>query len=351
MKNLISIIIPMYNTEKYLSKCLDSIINQTYRNLQIICVNDGSSDNSLTIAQSYARKDSRLIVIDQTNQGVSRARNVGLSKATGDYIMFVDSDDWLDSDCCCIALKLALKKDYDVVFWPYNKIFSNRVEKQFIYNQDKEFENRSAVSKGVFKDLLGPSDADLNRPYVLDSKGTVHCKLYKSSLLKNPEIRFVDIKKIGTSEDLLFNLKVFNKVKSAYFLNTPLYNYLKTNEESITTGYKPDLLQQWNVLHKYIVNTVDLDSLGIHYMEAFSNRIACSIIGLGLNEMRKKGSFLSARAGVLGIISKEKYITALHKVPITNMPLHWKLFFILAKWRFVTPLTLLYLVIYRIILK
>ena len=94
MKNpKISIIVPIYNTEKYLKQCLDSIINQTYQNLEIICINDGSTDNSLDTLKTYIKKDSRIKLIDQKNQGLSNVRNQGLKKATGEYISFVDSDD------------------------------------------------------------------------------------------------------------------------------------------------------------------------------------------------------------------------------------------------------------------
>lgn len=351
MKKLISIIIPMYNVENYLSKCLDSVINQTYSNLQIICINDGSPDRSLTIAQDYAIKDSRVIIIDQVNQGVSKARNVGLLHASGDYIMFVDPDDWLELDCCYKVLNVALKNDYDIVFWPYNKIFLNRIEKQFVYNQNIAFNSKIEIKKGVFKDLIGPSYNDLKHPHIFDSKVTVHCKLYKLALLKNINALFIDIQEIGTSEDLLFNLQAFNNAESVYFLNIPLYNYLKTNENSITSVYKPKLFKQWDNLHLYIENIVTLDTLGDEYKSVFSNRIACSIIGLGLNEMGQKSSFFSARSRVLNIISNPKYANALSKISIGNMPVHWKLFFTCAKYKLVTPLTMLYLIIHRIILR
>ena len=92
----ISVIIPVYNTEQYLKRCLDSIKENTYQYLEIICINDGSTDNSLEILEQYQKDDSRFIIIDQKNSGVSKARNNGLEKATGDYIAFIDSDDWIN---------------------------------------------------------------------------------------------------------------------------------------------------------------------------------------------------------------------------------------------------------------
>ena len=98
MKPLISVIVPVYNVEEYLPKCLESIINQTYKNLEIILVDDGSTDNSGIICEDYAEKDKRIKVVHQTNLGISAARNAGLDLCSGDYITFVDSDDYIECD-------------------------------------------------------------------------------------------------------------------------------------------------------------------------------------------------------------------------------------------------------------
>ena len=112
---LISIIIPVYKVEPYLRNCLDSIVNQTNRNLEIILVDDGSPDKSGDICDAYAAADERIIVIHQNNQGVSAARNAGLDIAKGDYILFVDSDDWIEQETCEAVLDLALKNNADLV--------------------------------------------------------------------------------------------------------------------------------------------------------------------------------------------------------------------------------------------
>ena len=98
MKCLISVVVPVYNVEKYIDRCLNSIINQTYRKLEIIIVNDGSTDNSRKIIDKFSKMDSRIIVIDKNNGGLSEARNVGINAATGDYITFIDSDDFVSYD-------------------------------------------------------------------------------------------------------------------------------------------------------------------------------------------------------------------------------------------------------------
>ena len=98
MTHKISIIVPIYNTEKYLGNCLNSIINQTYKNLEIILINDGSTDNSLSICNNYKNKDNRIKIVNKTHTGVSDTRNIGIKNATGEYIGFVDSDDYIEQD-------------------------------------------------------------------------------------------------------------------------------------------------------------------------------------------------------------------------------------------------------------
>ena len=167
--NKCSIIIPVYNVEKYLPKCLDSIVNQTYKNIEIICINDGSTDNSLKILEEYAQKDERIKIINQENQGVSVARNVGIDNATGDYILFVDSDDWIDRDTCKI-LKIELENEYyDLIIF-----------------------NHSVVTKKSTRPTK----------YIGGNKFAFWAACYKTSIIKNNNIKFP--KNIKISEDHFF---------------------------------------------------------------------------------------------------------------------------------------------------
>jgi glycosyltransferase involved in cell wall biosynthesis len=115
--DLISIIIPVYKVEKYLEQCMNSVFNQTYRNIEIILIDDGSPDRCGLMCDEYAVKDSRVKVVHKTNGGVSAARNKGLEEADGDWILFVDSDDWVESDVCEVALKTAMENNADIVMF------------------------------------------------------------------------------------------------------------------------------------------------------------------------------------------------------------------------------------------
>ena len=126
---MISIIIPVYNVSKYLRVCLDSVINQTYKDLEIICINDGSLDNSLDILKEYSNKDNRIIIIDKKNSGVSAARNDGIERSSGEYLFFIDSDDYIDNDFIEVFYNNAKKNDSDLVilsnFWNLDKRVNN----------------------------------------------------------------------------------------------------------------------------------------------------------------------------------------------------------------------------------
>ena len=133
----VSVIIPVYNVEKYLPKCLESVTAQTYANLEIICVNDGSPDNSSAILEEYAKKDGRIIIINQENTGLSGARNTGIRAASGEYIVFVDSDDWIDAETVETAVSKA--ENADTVMWGYVREFADKSLEKKIFDSDRSF--------------------------------------------------------------------------------------------------------------------------------------------------------------------------------------------------------------------
>ena len=217
--DLVSVIVPIYNVERYLKKCLESILNQTYNNIEVICVNDGSIDESQSIVDNFLC-DRRFTSIKQKNNGISSARNTGIKHTNGRYIMFVDSDDWLHEDCINQCLNEI--GDADIVFFPYMKAFSDRFQKQDLIIDAYNTEN---LSEQVVLDLIGPSNQALAKPHLLDSKGTVHSKLYTHDVISGLE--FVSLNEIGSSEDTLFNISAFSRAKKVRYLDNPLYFYRK----------------------------------------------------------------------------------------------------------------------------
>lgn len=215
-KYKISVIIPIFNSVNWLSRCLNSILNNSYENLEIICINDGSTDNSLDLLRDYEKKDNRIIVVDQPNAGVSAARNKGLEIATGEYISFVDSDDWIHPQHFEQLLKACVDYNADIVVCDFVKT-SNKDE--YLYYGSV----LNKVSPLSIKDLL---DKELHRY-------TVWGKLYKKDIIGLQ--RFDMDLKLG--EDAVFNLSVICKCDNLnmYYLAETLYYYFQRDDSAVHT--------------------------------------------------------------------------------------------------------------------
>lgn len=340
MKNpLVSVIVPVYNTEKYIRECLNSLIQQSYSHIEIIAVDDGSTDKSLCLLKELSAKDSRLKVFSQLNQGVSAARNLALSKATGTYVMFVDADDWIDSSTTEECLQAI--GDADVCFFAYVREFSNRSLPKLLFPQTQLFTGEAC--KQLQRRMIGPVGKELANPGMLDSLGTIWGKLYRREILDGTS--FIDLKIIGTAEDSLFNCNAFRKVQKAVYINKTFYHYRKFNSGAETKKYKPQLFQQWNRLFDYMQATTT-DKIG---QKALYNRIALSIIGLGLNECLSPDTLKAKTNKITEIIKQPHYKEAYKKLDLTYFPIHWKVFFFAVKHNLKIVLMLLILCIKKII--
>lgn len=329
----ISIIIPVYNTSDYLKPCLDSVVNQTYQNIEIICINDGSTDNSLEILEQYQNRDKRIKVVSKKNEGLSAARNTARQYVTGKYMMYLDSDDWLDINACEMAVSKAEDENADVVFWNYVREFDTISKPQTIYGTEEIVFEKDPSIQQVHRRIAGLYDEELRYPEKADSIVTVWGKLYRSEIIIQNNVRFIDTKIIGT-EDALFNLYVFGYVKKAVYLPECLNHYRKNNDSSLTSGYKSELKSQWDVLHRYMREYIIRQNLDSSFHTALDNRICLSMIGLGLNVFGCGLSASHQKAEIKSIISSEKYRSASKKLKLKYFPIHWKPFFFFAKHNF-----------------
>lgn len=261
---LISVIIPVYNAEQYLMQCLDSVVNQTYPNLEIICVNDGSEDSSLTILQQYAHKDARVRILEKKNAGVSGARNDGLACAQGSHIMFVDADDWIEPETCEKAIHGMFAYDADIVMWSYISETENRSSQKVIFSQTTVFEKEEVRTK-LHRRFIGAIGEELTHPELVDSLCPVWGKLYKRSLIEKSGAKFVDLAEIGSYEDGFFNLEVFGEANKAVYLAEYAYHYRRDTSTSVTSGYNPRLFSQWQRLYDRMESYIQANHLGKTY--------------------------------------------------------------------------------------
>lgn len=214
MNPLISVIIPVFNAAKYVEKCLISLINQTYKNLEIIVINDGSIDNSENIIREIKKNDSRIILINQGNGGVSFARNNGLKKASGDYIVFVDADDYVECDYVEVLYNSIKKNSTDIAIC------------NFVINNENYRKKNNLETK-----LLNSEDATINMLLANDFDSSVCCKLIKSDIAKSE----LFCEKLLIAEDLLYYYNIFKKCDNISYVNKICYHYMQNENGAIST--------------------------------------------------------------------------------------------------------------------
>lgn len=339
MKNIkVSVIVPVFNAENYLIQCLDSIVKQTYANLEIILINDGSTDKSKDICDLYQKMDRRIRVISQDNKGLSYVRQRGIETATGDCLMIVDSDDWLELNTIEKCIQAFDDGKVECVMFSYVKEYKNKSFSNHIFESDRALEGVE-VQEIIHRRLVGAVDQELKYPEKLDNLSSVCMKLYSIDMARKGKC--IDRAIVGTSEDTLFNLFAFEKCKSVVYLDECFYHYRKTNEESITTRYKEELSEKWDSLYSIIERYIEDRNYEKIYTEAYYNRIACGIIGLSLNEIQSKEGLFKQSNRIRDILKKERYKKALKNLKIEYMPIKWKIFFLLCKGQYSVTLTLM----------
>ncbi len=221
--DLISVVVPCYNVEKYLEKCVESIINQTYPNLEIILVDDGATDNTPELCDKLALTDSRIKVLHKVNGGLSDARNAGLAVASGKYITFFDSDDWVEYEILKVAIEKMVNNNLDLVVWGYSA--------DFVDDNEKVLSQRNCVVNGACE--LGKNNTVLTQKNTLGLSGYAWNKLYKTDIIKNNNLLFE--KGISLVEDILFNSTYFCCCKKIEFVDYIGNHYIQRGRVTLGT--------------------------------------------------------------------------------------------------------------------
>lgn len=222
---LVSIIVPMYNSEKYIERCVKSLISQSYKNIEIVLVDDGSKDKTIEILKIYKDKDSRIKLYKKKNRGASSARNYGLEKCTGDYILFVDADDYIDSNMVQDMVTMVDITANTMVLSGNDEIYVDKIEYRnlFVGIKDKRNIPRNIVMREIASGRAG----------------LICCKLIPKSIVDKFNIRFDE--SIKMSEDQLFFLELVQYIDKFCYVEGCMYHYDRTNEKSITVNYQNDV--------------------------------------------------------------------------------------------------------------
>lgn len=245
MNPLISVIVPIYNVEKYLARCVDSIVNQTYKNLEIILVDDGSPDRCPQMCDDYAKKDSQIKVVHKKNGGLSDARNAGMAVATGKYISFIDSDDYVSDDFFECLLDVMNKENSDIAECSVVKFYED--------NRFDEFSDDLSVKTCDTQDAMSALIAE--NPF----HQHVWNKLYKTELVKDIPYAVGKL-----NEDEFWTYRVFGRANKVARLNKTMYYYFQRSSSIMGVGYnirRLDALEGKANRQKYIeINFPDLST-------------------------------------------------------------------------------------------
>lgn len=244
----ISVIVPVYNTQKFLEKCLESIINQTFKDIEIICINDGSTDNSMSILNDYSEKDSRIKIINQKNAGLSCARNTGINNAKGEYIGFVDSDDWIDLDFFEKLYNAAKNYDADIASAGIKRVRSYKWKYNLKIKEEEVTENTDR--KFVLCDV--------------PEKCYVWNKIYRLEKIKQFSLYF----EAGIYfEDRCFTCEALSKLKRLVVVPDTYYNYW-TNPNSIVKSKSTKKTQDAKYTNEKMMKILKLNNINLeHYAE------------------------------------------------------------------------------------
>ena len=248
-----SVIIPVYNSEKTLHRCLDSLLNQKYEHMEIILINDGSKDSSGEICKEYSRKFRQICYFEQSNCGVSHARNEGIKRATGTYVLFVDSDDFVSKEYFYVLDKQIRERPSDLMIFSHYTILGGKIREKIhsnFFSNDKE----KTIQK--VSDLI--CNKGINAPWG---------KVYKRDIIEQYGVNFTEGVSIG--EDRSFNIKYSLHINTINIIETPLYYVNLENVNSLSRKKHKNLEEQFEIVAKDINEAINRSTLLITYKNCF----------------------------------------------------------------------------------
>lgn len=273
--DLISVIIPCYNLAAYTRKCMDSVLRQTHKNLEVIVIDDGSSDETPEILREYAQKDERVVFISQQNKGAGKAINYAITRARGEYITFVDNDDWVEPEMYEKLYKALTDNQADMAVCNYNIVYSDHIES--CYSRMRE----EAVD--VYDDVYGYFSRYCACP---QPNNYIWTRLYKAEIIQNSDVCF---EYFPMGADTLFNFKLLPSLKRVAFIPDGLYNYVQRSSSSVYTAAK-----RFDIARVYADG---FESLADYYCEKKYSDF-CRVLSLHAYTRLRSIFFYSRLAGV-----------------------------------------------------
>jgi len=333
----VSIIVPIYNVEKYLKRCLESLLNQTLRDIEIILVNDGSPDNCPQLCDEYAKKDSRVTVIHKENGGLGFARNSGLEIAQGSYIAFVDSDDYVDLNMYEKLLSTAEKFSLDTVYCGLNNVDANlKVHPISEVSELTIFDSSNDIQSVLLDMIATKPEEKIERKYRM----SVWHAIYSRDIIDKNNIRFSSEREF-LSEDILFDIDYLTKSSKIAFIPDPFYYYCY-NESSLTKSFRADRLEKQKKLYHAIIQK--LDNLGFP-KKKYKNRLDKFFIGyikFNLGNISNSTIAYKEKYRLVQKICSDSIWKNMEEYPINKISIKQKTIIFLIRTRSINSILFLY---------
>lgn len=314
-----SVVVPVYNVENYLDRCVESLIKQTLNDIEIILVDDGSPDNCGKMCDEYAKKDSRVVVIHKKNGGVSAARNDGILKATGEWIIFCDSDDWMETDALEKMYNAGTSNNADVVLADVYLIRGDERKYNKYYKDEFTTSDRAVIEKLVAGNLYASYAPNLPEKTAICYGGPWNKAVRRKILIDN-DIKF-DLTVKGIFDDVLYSAYILAQAKCVTYVSHPVYNYIRL-ETSLTHTFKPAaiemneniLLSFEQLLKKYRLTEKLKDP-----MNALTVRRLSEIMPVYFFSKKNKNSFFDNQKELKEILSSDRYFSAAQNVELDKL--------------------------------
>lgn len=333
-KTKISLIIPIYNVAQYLDRCMQSVLNQTIEDIEIIMVDDGSPDICPTMCDEYCSRDSRIKVVHKENGGLGYARNSGLDIATGEYVAFVDSDDFIADDMFDTLYKVAISNNLDIVYCGFNKYKNGKVV------GGRSEESQLTIYEGIrCEDVLqGMVSNNNKRNTITKYEMSVWHAIYKRHIIENNNIRFCSEREF-ISEDIIFHIDILNKCKKIGFIPNRLYYYCY-NDESLTKSYRKERLGRHLTLFEEIDRRIKAN--GYAFAPSKTSNLFLLKLRYDFTIIGNYGfSFTKVKNLVTELAYDKRLAIVMKHISFEDVPLKYKLFFFLVNNKWINTLTLL----------
>ena len=330
-KPKVSIVIPVYNVEKYLMRCMDSVRKQTYTNLEIILIDDGSKDRSGVICDELAAQDKRIRVVHKKTGGQPEARNTALRlPPAGALLMFVDSDDWLDLNTVEVCVNLFAKyPETQCVLFPYIREFGDRQGAIDFFGSEPRIFDAEEVRLKIFRRLIGPYGDEKRHPDSMSDINAMWGKMFDARALENHF--FVDVKEIGSAEDGLFNLDVFQHIHHAVYTPSIHYHYNKENNSSVVHTYNKNLFQTRLNYYRRVEDILKEITHDDSYYVSLNNRKVFEILLLNVNIINSDLSTQKRLSLIDELLSERELQNWFDSFSFSDLGVIWKIYYKLCQ--------------------